>query len=228
MLVLILAASAAACASPRTPPAAASGPETPTAATPRATPAATTTENPDGVIPVEAFADPAIAMRAGPVRERVSDRDALPALCGGGAFSAGDDATARASVRSFYKRPEDPTGSVPHGVLYQTITSYRADGARRFMTRVRGGLRACPSYRAGGLPVRVRVFDFGDRLADDSIRVDVVVERGKRQQTNVVVVLRHGDVVTVLRDQGWEGTSSVPGIVDSFLRDALIKLDAWR
>jgi hypothetical protein len=229
LLLAVLGAALAGCTQAGTPAAA------PTASTPSAagTPTAAGTAAPAGTagapgsgIPVEAFGEPSTGMRVGPVREWTTDPEALPAVCGG-AFAAGDGATARASVRSVYKRPEDRADD-PYGTHYQTITTYRAGAAAGFMDRLRDALRTCPTDQVGGVPVRLEVVELGDRMTDDGLRMDLIRRHGGGERTTATTVIRHGDVVTVLHDEVRGGDSTVPRIVDSFLRDALEALVEWR
>jgi hypothetical protein len=168
-------------------------------------------------------------------RERIKadGAKAVPELCGR-ELAAGDGVVASAAVMNTYQQPTDPADSVPHGVLYQTIRSYDADGAARFMDRARAKLADCTSYGSGNNKVKVRTKPLPG-IADEALTIDLVRpqldlpgEPTGGEQTNRVVVLRFGTVVTVLNDTEYERSSSVPALVDTFVREATKAINAWR
>jgi hypothetical protein len=174
-----------------------------------------------------------------PANMRRSDRlpaegsEAVPELCDG-ELAAGTGAVASAAMRTAYKRPQDPAESVPHGVLFQTIRSYGGDSAAAFMDRLEDGLADCRSYRQGDSTVKVKTAplpgDADEALTIDLIRpqTDLTGEPEEGEQTNRIVVMRFGAVVTVLYDSEYERTSSVPAIVDTFVRGATQAIRDWR
>jgi hypothetical protein len=166
-------------------------------------------------------------------RMQADGAKAVPELCGR-ELAAGDGVVASAAVMSIYQQPTDPAGSVPHGVLYQTVRSYDADGAAKFMDRARAGLADCTSYGSGKNAVKVRTKPLSG-VADEALTIDLVRpqldlpgEPTGGEQTNRVVVLRFGSVVTVLNDTEYERSSSVPALVDTFVKEAAKAINAWR
>ena len=182
-------------------------------------------------IPAEAF----FAMPASMRRDRgqADGSAAVPELCGR-ELAAGDGVVASAAMRNVYQEPDAPAGSVPHGVLYQTIRSYDGDGAARFMERARDGLAKCRSYRTDENTVQVRTKPLPG-AADEALTVDLVQPQldlpgdpVDGEQTNRVVVMRFGTVVTVLYDSEYERSSSEPELVDTFVDEAAKAIRAWR
>jgi hypothetical protein len=157
----------------------------------------------------------------------------VPKLCDG-ELAAGTGAVASAAMLTVYKRPEDPADSVPHAVLYQTIRSYSGDNAAAFMDRLDKELPGCRSYKDGKATVKVKTAPLRSD-ADEAVTIDLVRPQTdlpgnpvKGEQTNRIVVMRFDSVVTVLYDAEYERSSSVPAIVDTFVREATKAIESWR
>jgi hypothetical protein len=166
-------------------------------------------------------------------RNRADGAAAVPRLCRN-ELTAGAGVVASAAMMTVYKRPQDPPENVPHGVLYQTIRSYDGDRAAAFMVRLNTGLADCRTYRDGQFTVQVRTAPLAG-VGDEAVTIDLVRPQTDLpgnpvggEQTNRIVVIRIGTVVTLLYDAGYEGTSSVPAIVDTFVREATEAIRAWR
>jgi len=182
---------------------------------------------------------PASAFLEIPANMRSSDRtpaegsEAVPELCDG-ELAAGTGAVASAAMRTTYKQPQDPAESVPHGVLFQTIRSYGGDSAAAFMDRLEDRLADCKSYRGSESTVQVKTAPLkGD--ADEALTIDLVRPQldlpgnpVEGEQTNRIVVMRFGAVVTILYDSEYERSSSVPAIVDTFVSGASKAIQDWR
>ncbi|XVU29642.1 hypothetical protein ACQPZJ_21950 [Actinoplanes sp. CA-054009] len=158
---------------------------------------------------------------------------AVPELCDR-ELAPGDGVVASAAMLSLYQEPDSPAGSVPHGMLYQTIRSYEGDGAAEFMDRARDALAGCTSYKTAENTVQVRTKPL-DGAADEALTVDLVRPQldlpgdpTGGEQTNRIVVMRFGTVVTVLFDDEYERSSSIPKLVDTFTRDAGEAIRSWR
>ncbi|MGK5683703.1 hypothetical protein [Actinoplanes sp. URMC 104] len=214
-------------------PAAGAPAATTSAVTPAATTSAGSPPSPSAArtIPASAF----FAMPADMRRERrkAEGSAAVPKLCGG-ELAAGKGVVASAAMMSIYQSPDAPEGSVPHGILYQTIRSYDGAGAAAFMDRARDGLADCTSYRTAENTVRVRTKPLSG-AADEGLTVDLVQpqldlpgEPTGGTQTNRVVVLRFGSVVTILNDTEYERSSSDPELVDVFVEEAAEAIRGWR
>ncbi|MEV4539825.1 hypothetical protein AB0J82_39235 [Asanoa sp. NPDC049518] len=198
----------------------------PSTATPSASAAPT-------VIPLGAFLALPEDMRHGDIRVRVEVEQALPRLCGGEFASRGATA-ASASVMSVHGMRRDPPGTVPSGVLYQTIRTYDGDGASAFMRRLRADLASCESFKRDGSVFRVRTAAL-DRVGDEALTIDLVQPARDLPgnlvegfQTNRAAVIRIGDTVTILWDAEYERSNSEPAVVADFARRAVAAIDAWR
>jgi hypothetical protein len=231
LLAAVTAAAVAGCSSGTPAPA---GPDRVSTA-PTAAAATAATSAPGGAaaatIPASAFYAMPADMRH--ERQKADGSAAVPRLCDG-ELAAGDGVVASAAVMSLYQQPDDPPGSVPQGTLYQTIRSYRGDSAAAFMDRARDGLAGCESFRSGGNTVSVRTEPLSG-VADEGLTIDLVQPQQDLpgdptggEQTNRVVVLRSGPVVTVLYDAEYERSSSRPELVDRFADGAAKAIRAWR
>jgi hypothetical protein len=158
----------------------------------------------------------------------------LPQLCDE-ELAPGTGVVASATMRHLYKGPQDPPTTVPSGVLYQTIRLYDGDGAAQFMRRVRDGLADCASYQDGPATIRVKTAPLSG-VGDEALTIDRVqpqrnlpgdLEPGGGEQTNRVVVIRFGTVVTILNDTEYERSSSEPAIVEVFVREAARAIRSW-
>jgi hypothetical protein len=137
-------------------------------------------------------------------------------------------------MMNVYRQPDGPADAVPQGVLYQTIRSYGGDGAAAFMERARDGLADCRSYRNGTTTVKVRTKPLSG-VADEALTIDLIQPQldlpgnpTGGEQTNRVVVTRFGTVVTLLYDGEYERSSSIPELVDTFVREAAQAIRTWR
>jgi hypothetical protein len=236
-LVLIIAAASvvAGCSSTGTTGTTPAGTSSQGVGGPAGTASVGTSPAPSGgaarTIPASAFFQMPANMR----RERMAadGAKAVPELCDR-ELAAGAGVVASAAMMNIYQQPTDQAGSVPHGVLYQTIRSYDADGAAEFMDRARADLAGCTSYGSGKNKVKVQSKPLSG-VADEALTIDLVRpqldlpgEPTGGNQTNRVVVIRSGTVVTVLNDTEYERSSSIPALVDTFVRESTKAITAWR
>ncbi|MEV4342940.1 hypothetical protein AB0J83_00470 [Actinoplanes sp. NPDC049596] len=182
-------------------------------------------------IPATAFYTMPEGMRR--EQRKAEGSDAVPELCDR-ELAPGDGVVASAAMMNLYQTPDSPEGSVPHGMLYQTIRSYDGDGATAFMERARDGLAGCQSFKTGESTVRVRTKALPG-AADEALTIDLVRPQldlpgdpTGGEQTNKVVVMRFGTVVTVLYDDEYERSSSIPQLVDTFVDGSAKAIKAWR
>ncbi|WP_203719339.1 hypothetical protein, partial [Asanoa siamensis] len=183
-------------------------------------------------IPERAFLDLPSDMRAdGLSRSPTGAGLEVPALCDD---PLRDDpaATARRSFETPYRGPDDPAGSTLRGTVTQTIIAYRPGGAADLMRRVRDDVDSCRTRTSGGLTVTIRA-EAAPRYGDESIQVLEEVRapadtNGPTEWDVRAVVIRVGDVVTVVMVDGWERSPSEPADVPIFARRAVETIEEWR
>ncbi|MEH0974839.1 hypothetical protein V6U77_27260 [Micromonospora sp. CPCC 205546] len=202
------------------------------------TPSATApTPSPTGrtrvTIPTSAFLDLPPELRKSP-RAATPVANALPKLCDEEFGTGGRAVTASASMMNVYKQIGDPPENVPYGTVTQTIFSFEGEGASDYLRRLRGSLGSCPSFRRSGATVDVRTRPLPG-VGDEALLVtqtwpqtDLQGNRTGGDAVTQIAVIRVDDVTTVLHDQGWEGTSGSPDLMDDFTRAAVRALDTWR
>ncbi|MFI5836215.1 hypothetical protein ACIA5A_21325 [Micromonospora sp. NPDC051300] len=202
------------------------------ASTSAGTPSASPSTGGPVTIPKSAFVDlPAELRKSAPQPMQVAD--ALPKLCAE-EFATGGRSTAAAAMMSIYKTPKDPPENVPYGTLHQTVFAFAGAGAGDYLRRVRAALTPCRSFSEAGNPVTVRTQPLagaGDEallvtLTRPATGLDGTPVGGKA--TSQITVVRVADAVTVVHDQGWEGTSNNPDFADDFARAAVRGLDSWQ
>ncbi|MEV0005127.1 hypothetical protein AB0H28_22975 [Micromonospora sp. NPDC050980] len=183
-------------------------------------------------IPKSAFVDlPAELRKSAPQPMQVAD--ALPKLCAE-EFATGGRSTAAAAMMSIYKTPKDPPENVPYGTLHQTVFAFAGTDAGDYLRRVRAALEPCRSFTEAGNTVTVRSQPLAD-TGDDALLVTLTKPATSLdgapvggQATSQITVVRVADAVTVVHDQGWEGTSNNPDFADDFARAAVRGLDSWQ
>ncbi|WP_089255474.1 hypothetical protein [Asanoa hainanensis] len=185
------------------------------------------------MIPISAFLELPKHLSHGETRTRVEVEEAVPRLCGGEFASRGETA-ASAAVLSVHGLPGDEPGTIPAGVLYQTIRTYSGDGAAAFMGRLRSDLASCESYTRDGVAFRTRTAALSG-VGGEALTIDVIQPQTDLpgnpvggSQTNRAVVIRVGDTVTILWDAEYERSSSKPEVVADFARRAVAAIEAWR
>jgi hypothetical protein len=184
-------------------------------------------------IPASAFIEvPAKGQQA--ERSPMEVTEALPTLCGNEFGTGGKLTTASASMRYEYRQADAPEGSTPDGVLAQTIFTFEGAGATDYLRRLRTSLEACPSFSRGGSTVKVTTERLAGVGADALLVVQTFPERdlpgnltGGTTSTQTAVV-RSDEVITVLDNEGWEGTSSSRASTEGFARDAVRAIEAWQ
>jgi hypothetical protein len=184
-------------------------------------------------IPTSAFADlPPELRKSGAQPMEVTD--ALPGLCDQEFRSGGRSVTASAAMMSAYKQPKDPPENVPYGTLHQTVFAFEGTGAADYLRRVRGAVADCRSFQASGGTVTVRSQPMAG-TGDEALLVTVSRPAtgldgspAEGRTTSQILVIRVADAVTVVHDQGWEGTSNDPGLADDVARAAVRGLDSWQ
>ncbi|MGW3605880.1 hypothetical protein [Micromonospora sp. NPDC005161] len=213
-----------------------SPPSSPPGGTPSGTPSAPTTgagtPRPPTSIPHRAFFVLAAANQTG-LESRI-DGAALPVLCTAGYPSESAVAQRRGRYLA-YKRPETSPGYVPDGSYRHTITIYRPGRADDALRELRRAVRDCPEQELpddGARTWRQRLLDPG-RYGDESVlfemRAPFLDANGEAdgEEVRLVRAVRIDDVVTVLWEQGWEGTSAERAPFDADSRRAVAAIEDW-
>ncbi|MFY1615667.1 hypothetical protein [Micromonospora sp. WMMD736] len=213
---------------------------TPSAASTTTSAAASSpTDQPSGsasaptTIPTSAFVELPSELRKSPRRPtRVAE--ALPTLCGNEFGTGGRQVTASAAMTLTYKEADDADSNTPQGMIHQTIFTFEGDGASDYLRRLRAAVQACPSYDQGGSKVTVEskaVPGVGDEallVTRTWAATNLNGERTGGAGSAQIAVARVDGVVTVLDDQGWEGSSGNPATLDRTMRDGVRAIDAWQ
>ncbi|MDM4720628.1 hypothetical protein QTQ03_13935 [Micromonospora sp. WMMA1363] len=234
---LVLSADPAPVAPPGGPPTSPSVPSPTPSAIPSGSPStATGTPYRPTSIPDEAF------FQLAPENDKgistFVDAEVLPPLCG--ARLASDDAVVQRRSRHLaYKKASSPAnaGYIPDGSYVNSITIYEPGRADDAMGELRDAVRACPTQRgAGGSnpatyhPKLLDGGDFGDESVLFEIRSDARDLAGNPvdgEQVRLIRAIRVGDVVTLLWEQGWEGTSAERAQVDADSHRAVRAIMSW-
>ena len=204
-----------------------------TSATAPATPETSQSSGGRVTIPTSAFADLPPELRKTEAQP-MEVTDALPELCDQEFRSGGRSVTASAAMTSAYKKPTDPPENVPFGTLHQTVFAFEGTGAADYLRRVRGAMESCRSFQESGGTVTLRSEPM-TRTGDEALLVTVTRPAtgldgspAEGQATSQIIVIRVADAVTVVHDQGWEGTSNDPGLSDDIAAAAVRGLDSWQ
>ncbi|MEU4479869.1 hypothetical protein AB0F68_17700 [Micromonospora sp. NPDC023966] len=214
--------------SPTTPPPLVRTPDAPPKTSARP-PAASPTSIPD-----RAFFTLAAANDAGTGNAFVPG-PVLPALCGATPGEAG--IVARRARSLAFKLSATPEGYIPDGSYRHSITVYRPGRADDALAELRQAVRDCPTQPGAeggeGLTSTQRLLPdagYGDESVLFEVRRPAADHEGGPTVTEVVRLVRAvriGDVVTVLWEQGWEGTSSPRSQVDKDSRRAVLAIRDW-
>ncbi|MBQ1071865.1 hypothetical protein KBX06_01600 [Micromonospora sp. C31] len=221
------------------PPPATAAPGVPTGGSPRATGKPTVTAGstaaPPRSVPDGAFFVQAAGNRTG-VTPVFRDTQALPALCDARYRSDAGIVQRRTRILT-YKLPRTPKGYVPDGSYANTVTLYRPGRADEFLRELRAAVRGCPAQPGVGggnaSTSRLRLLaddGFGDGSVLFEIRTparDVDGNPTGGEEVRLVRAIRVDDAVTVLWEQGWEGTSSTRSQVDADSRRAVDAIADW-
>jgi hypothetical protein len=188
------------------------------------------TVRPATSVPERAFFLLPREMRKDTTRAETTADQALPPICRDG-FAEDDKVTARRSVYSAYVAPGTPADHVPLATVSQTITAYRDGGAEEFMERLRGIVANCDTFDQGDVTVTYEVLD-PPAAGDEAIYLLRTWPPGDETRPTPsearIVVIRAGDVVTVLLDQAWETGDSDPEYVARLIPMAVGAIEDWR
>ncbi|MEU4676762.1 hypothetical protein [Micromonospora sp. NPDC023737] len=139
----------------------------------------------------------------------------------------------RSRVLTYHLTPNPAETTVPYGAYRNSISIHRPERADDWMADLRRAVRECPEQEVvPGRSNRHRLLPGGD-FGDEAVLVEVrepAWEAGEPAQGEVlrlIRVIRIGDVVTVLWEMGWEGTSSDQRQVDDYSRRAERAISNW-
>ncbi|MEU2610420.1 hypothetical protein ABZ570_02340 [Micromonospora sp. NPDC007271] len=158
----------------------------------------------------------------------------LPELCGA------RPGEARVAVRRARTLPFKLAGAaadaVPDGSYRQSVTVYRPGRAGDVLRELRQAVRNCPRQAvpdAPGVTATQRLLD-GARYGEESVLFeirtpyrDVNGEPVGGEEVHLVRAVRVGDVVTVLWEQGWEGSSTDRAQFEADSRRAAEAIERW-
>lgn len=159
----------------------------------------------------------------------------FPALCGA---TPGESGIVTRRVRTLaFKLATTPQGYVPDGSYKHSISVYRPGRADDALAELRRAVRDCPT-RPGtgdtaGLTSTQRLLPdrgYGDESVLFEVRRPATDYEGApdvREVVRLVRAVRVGNVVTVLWELGWEGTSSPRSQVDQDSHRAVDAIRNW-
>ncbi|MEU1846289.1 hypothetical protein [Micromonospora sediminicola] len=210
-----------------------------TTSTPAPTPTTSGTPSPSSsgrgpvTIPRSAFVDLPDDLRKS-ASQPMEVTDALPRLCAEEFASGGRSVTASAAMTAIYKQPKDRPENVPYGTLNQTVFAFEDTGATDYLRRVRAAVTSCRSFPQSEVTVAVRSEPMAG-VGDDALLVTLTRPatgldgtRTGGTTTSQITVVKVADAVSVVHDQGWEGTSNNPDLTDDFARATVRGLDSWQ
>jgi hypothetical protein len=123
-----------------------------------------------------------------------------------------------------------PGASSPDASIHQTISTYRPGGAEKFMLQMRTVTDGCTGDFEGGNTLDYRQLPWQPDQSDDHL----LVERGTdptgspARTISYLVVMRLGDVVTVLNVYGRDGQHADRSVAELFADRAAAAIVAWR
>jgi hypothetical protein len=121
-------------------------------------------------------------------------------------------------------------GPTPDAWIHQTITTHRPGGAQKFMLQMRTVTEDCTGNPEAGNIVDYRQLPWQPGQGDDYL----LVERGTdptgppARTISYMVVIRLGDVVTVLNVYGRDGQDADRRVTENFAERATAAIVAWR
>lgn len=153
---------------------------------------------------------------------------ALPRICkGGGAPDSDRSILGRRGIYAYLKPPKPDY--VP-SAYFHTVTRYTApQAASAYLTELRADTAACGGYRDANKRYAFSLVD-GTGAGDESLELtltltyDEPVEGAPQEARFTISVIRVGAYVSVVFDNGWEGSPTPPKDLDPVLTAAVTKL----
>jgi hypothetical protein len=177
------------------------------------------------------FAQPAATTAGSP--PVFVDGAALPKLCGA-RYPSDASLVQRRTRHLIAKLPATPVGNVPDGSYQHSIASYRSGHAADWMGELRQAVRSCPEQQSSqGTTSRQRLLTdsrFGDESVLFEVRTPFLDANGDPtgdEEIRLIRAIRVGEVVTVLWEQGWEGSSTERTQFDDYSRRGVAAIEAW-
>lgn len=157
----------------------------------------------------------------------------LPQPCSSGEFDSDSAIEARRAVGVYVDHYHDSASDPYPKQVDQTITRYAGDGARRYLADLRSAIDRCPSVSRNGTLYHHRMLATG-LAGDDSFLISrtfltrYIPEHPLYEATYYVAVVRVGDTVAVLYDQGWESSPSPRAEIETLADRAAARVSQWR
>jgi hypothetical protein len=131
-----------------------------------------------------------------------------------------------------YETPSDIVNAVPEGYVTQTISAYRAGGAEEVMRRLRTELANCKTHTEGNTKYTVTI-DRKPRYGDDAIHIvetppTPTAPDNNNPSNRRILVIRVGDVVTVLSLDPWEQWTINRDHAELFGQLSVEAIEDWR
>jgi hypothetical protein len=136
-----------------------------------------------------------------------------------------------------HHHPGRAKGYIPNDTFHETIATYRAGGAARFMRELRTAVDACPvnRYEGGCHQSEVGTYALGRAPAhgDEAIVVRITYPQVHndgptgRQASRLYLAVRIGDAVMVLAQHGYEFAVVEPETFHEIGRRAVQRLTTW-
>ena len=162
-----------------------------------------------------------------------SDGPALPPICKA-ALSGGT--IERQARHVIYWADGRPEGYIPDGTFEQTVTRYQPGAAMKFMSDLRAAVAGCANDTTDERPTRYAVVAEGF-AGDGSLLFSMTAayakdpvndpDGEKADVTRLISVVRVGDAVTILWEQGWEDGGSDRALVDLMTSRVVKRIEAW-
>ncbi|WP_204348510.1 hypothetical protein, partial [Micromonospora solifontis] len=208
------------------------GPSSGTPGGPASTSAGPTATSPTSIPDRAFFALPAANQAGG--GPRFVSGPVLPAFCG---TTPGEESVVARRGRILpFKLSGGADVVVPDGLYRHSVTSYRPGRADDALRELRQAVRDCPRQdepNAAGEIERQRLLA-GGGYGDESVLVEIRAPHPSGyggntggDEVHLLRAIRVGDVVTVLWERGWEGTSTDVAQFDADSRRATEALRRW-
>jgi hypothetical protein len=186
----------------------------------------------DGPVPYRLFVQRAQGGSPDDDCAAAESREHLPAPCAAAPHDTDGKIIARRTITMYVQRVPPPKQSTtPASFAAETLTAYRADGAKGYLTDLRNDLARCPTVRRDGTTYRHSIAETG--FAGDESLLMKVSHSGdwadmKYTKTELVAVVRVGRAVVVFFAHGWEINSATPDLTKRLARVAADRIRGWQ
>ncbi|GIF69094.1 hypothetical protein Ais01nite_71290 [Asanoa ishikariensis] len=135
--------------------------------------------------------------------------------------------TARRVRESYYQSPSQVDDNAIEGVVVQAISAYGPGRAAKAMDRLRSELNGCDSYESEGITYTLETLNPPDD-GDEAILVERRSEWSQGNDSDYLLAIRVGDIVTVVSDSVFEIGEADPDDVRLFGGLAVETIEDWR